>query len=101
MLDFTPKDLKRLLRKVFYSPGEKILANLREPVRKPADNAGHVITSVIIYVRKLLITNDLEARGVEPLFPMPTSAKIQERLYRRGLRESKPSWKCLDGAGCY
>ena len=101
MLDFTPKDLKRLLRKVFYSPGEKILANLREPVRKPADNAGHVITSVIIYVRKLLITNDLEARGIEPLFPTPSSTKIQQGLFPKGFGENKRPWKCLDGAGCY
>jgi len=53
------------------------------------------------YLRKLLITNDLDARGVEPLFPTPTSSKIQERLYPRGFGEGKPSWKCLDGAGCY
>jgi hypothetical protein len=39
--------------------------------------------------------------GSRTLFPMPTSTKIQEQLYPRGFRESKPSWKCLDGAGCY
>ena len=38
----------------------------------------------------------LEARGIEPMFPTPTSSKIQERLCPRGFRESKPSWKCLD-----
>jgi hypothetical protein len=59
----------------------------------PGKNADHV--------RNDDSARGVEARGVEPLFPMPTSAKIQERLYRRGLRESKQSWKCLDGAGCY
>ena len=43
----------------------------------------------------------MEARGVEPLFPTPSSTKIQERLYPRGFGESKPSWKWLDGAECY
>jgi hypothetical protein len=69
-----------------------------------AENDGHVIASVIIHSStfcKLLITNNLDARGIEPLFPTPTSTKIQERLYPRGTRENTRSWKCLDGAGCY
>ena len=32
---------------------------------------------------------ELEARGVEPLFPTPMSNKIQKRLCRRGFEESK------------
>jgi hypothetical protein len=66
-----------------------------------AEDIGHVITSILCYLCKYLMLKHLEARGIEPLFPTPTSTKIQERLYPRGFRESKPSWKCLDGAGCY
>jgi len=36
-----------------------------------------------------------EEREVEPLFLIATSGKIQERLYPRGFRESKPSWMLL------
>ena len=40
----------------------------------------------------------LDAMGIEPLFPTPTSCKIQQGLCPRELRDRKPSWKCLDGA---
>jgi len=90
----------RLLRQVSYHR-KKIQANLREPWRIIADNDGHVITFVPGYIRKWLMLKYLEARGVEPLFPTPTSTKVQERLYPRGFVECNPSWKRLDGAGCY
>jgi hypothetical protein len=65
------------------------------------EGGGHVITLIVEYLCKYFMIKHLEARGVEPLFPMPMSSKIQERLYPRGFREGKRSWKCLDGAGCY
>ena len=68
---------------------------------KPAEDGGHVIALFIGYLLKYFIISNLETRGVEPLFPTPTSTKIQERLYPRGFGKSKRSWKCLDGAGCY
>jgi hypothetical protein len=62
---------------------------------------GHVITLFLGYLYKYFMIKHLEARGIEPLFLITMSSKIQERLYPRGFRESKPSWKCVDGAGCY
>jgi hypothetical protein len=91
----------RLLRKVLYRPGKKIQVNLGEPSRIMAEDGGHLITLFVSYLCKCFIISYLEARGLEPLFPMPSSTKIQERLYPRGSRESRPSWKWLDGAGCY
>jgi len=38
--------------------------------------------------------NNLDTTRIEPLFPKPASSKIQDRLYARGLRENKLSWKC-------
>jgi hypothetical protein len=43
----------------------------------------------------------VEARGVEPLFLIAMSSKIQETLYPRRFREGKPSWKSVDVPGCY
>ena len=69
----------RLLRQVSYHR-KKIQANLREPWRIIADNDGHVITFVPGYIRKWLMLKYLEARGVEPLFPTPTSTKVQKSV---------------------
>jgi len=65
-----------------------------------ADNGGrrHVITLFVSYLCKYFIISYLDARGIEPLFPTPTSCKIQQGLCPRELRDRKPSWKCLDGA---
>ena len=79
----------------------EVQANLREPERTLADNYGNVIRFSRSYIRKYLMLRHLEARGVEPLFPALTSSKIEERLYPRGFADSNPSWKWLDGAGCY
>jgi hypothetical protein len=80
---------------------KRVQGSLRERWRILSEKDGHVIISDPVHFRKLLITSNLEPRGVEPLFPTPMSSKIQERLCPRASRESKRSWKCLDGAGRY
>ena len=55
-----------------------------------AEDDGYVITFFVFYLCKLLIIKHLDARGVEPLFPTPTSSMIQDRFSPRGFRDSKP-----------
>ena len=73
--------------------------NPLEHQRILADSVGFVITLIRCFLCKYLMLKYLEARGVEPLFFIAMSSKIQERLYPRGFREIKRhgnAWMPLD-----
>jgi hypothetical protein len=86
---------------ILLSGGEKIQVNLREPERIVAEVAGHVITLILKYLCKYLMLSNLEARGVEPLFPPAMSGDVHG-CFTRAISEANAfSWTSMDVRGCY
>jgi hypothetical protein len=60
----------------FFVAGKEIQVNPLEHHRIPAEDGGCVITLFLSYLCKSFIISNLEAMGVEPLFPAAMSSNV-------------------------